>query len=155
MDSAMTDYEQDIHANIAKFGCSVTSVADPDEKEPPFSYSIGIARTCHAPEVIVVGLNAKLGHWLVNEYNGRVQAGERFIPGSLYGGFLEGFEVQFVPVDREHRAEYMRSATWLHGGPDFEALQLLWPSTGGLWPWDPDAGEWLRAQQPLLEAVSG
>lgn len=149
----MNDYEQSIHKHIADCGCSVTSVFDPDDKEPPFSYSISIAQSSQAPELIVVGLRPELGHRLVNTYNRRVRAGERFAPGILYAGFLEGFEVQFGLVDRQHRAEYMRSATWLHGGPDFEALQLLWPSTSGVWPWDAEASEWLRANQPLLGAL--
>jgi hypothetical protein len=146
----MNDYEQSLQAHMAKCGCSVTSVFDPDGNEPDFSYSIGIGQSSKAPDLIVVGLKREIGHWLVNEYNRRVQAGERFSPGVLYDGFLEGFAVQFTPVDPPHRAGYMRSAVWLYGGSDFEALQLLWPSTRGLWPWDPEAGEWFKANQPLL-----
>ena len=146
----MEDYERNIHTHIEEHGCSVTSVFDPEGSEPPFSYSIGIAKTAMAPELIVVGLKPEMGHWLVNEYNRRVKAGESFVPGVLYLGFLEGFSVQFRPVARKHREEYMRSATWLHGGPDFEALQLIWPSTTGVWPWAPEASEWFRANQPLL-----
>ena len=92
-----------------------------------------------------------MGHWLVNEYNRRVAAGEEFSTGVLYVGFLDGFAVQFGRVSRTHRQEYMRSAIWLHGGPDFEALQLIWPTTTGVWPWDPEASEWFRSNQPLLE----
>ncbi|MBD7987445.1 DUF4262 domain-containing protein [Luteimonas sp. Sa2BVA3] len=150
----MEEYERNIHSHIEEHGCSVTSVFDAKGDEPPFAYSIGIAKTAMAPELIVVGLKREIGHWLVNEYNRRVKAGERFVPGVLYLGFLEGFAVQFGPVAREHREEYMRSATWLHGGPDFEALQLIWPSTAGVWPWDQHASEWFRANQPLLTGDS-
>ena len=96
----MEEYERNILRHIESHGCSVTSVFDPDENEPPFSYSIGIARSCGAPEVIVVGLSSKLSHWMVNEYNRRCRAGERFQPGVLYLGFLEGFAVQFGPCRR-------------------------------------------------------
>ena len=150
----MEDYERNILKNIEEYGCSVTSVFDPKENDPPFSYSIGIAKSSGAPEVIVVGLKPEMGHWLVNEYNDRVRKGERFAPGVLYLGFLEGFAVQFGPVSREHREEYMRSATWLHGGPDFEAVQLIWPSTSGVWPWEPAAGEWFSSNQPILAGES-
>ena len=146
----MEEYERNILKHINEHGCSVTSVFDPEGDEPPFSYSIGIARTAAAPELIVVGLKPEIGHWLVNEYNIRVRAGERFVPGVLYLGFLKGFAVQFGPVARKYRKEYMRSATWLHDGADYEALQLIWPSTAGLWPWDPEANEWFRTNQPLL-----
>ncbi len=146
----MEEYERNILQHIEDHGCSVTSVFDPDEKEPAFSYSIGIARSSGAPEIIVVGLSPKLSHWMINEYNRRCQAGERFQPEVLYLGFLEGFAVQFCPVARQHRTEYMRSACWLHGGPEFEAIQLIWPTTSGVWPWEPEASEWFRSNQPLL-----
>lgn len=146
----MEQYEHNILKHIEEYGCSVTSVFDPKEEEPPFSYSIGIAKSSGAPELIVIGLNSKLSHWMVNEYNRRIKSGERFLPGVLYEGFLEGFAVQFGTVAREHRAEYMRSACWLHGGPDFDALQLIWPNTSGVWPWDADASDWFRSNQPLL-----
>jgi hypothetical protein len=146
----MNDYEGNIHRHIEEFGCSVTSVFDPDAKTPPFSYSIGVAKTTSQPELIVIGLRSELSHWIVNEYNRRAQTGEEFVPGKRYEGFLEGFDVQFGPVSREHRDEYMRSATWLHGSPDFSALQLIYPNTSGVWPWDDDADEWFRANQPIL-----
>ena len=41
----MEQYERNILQHIEEHGCSVTSVFDPDGKEPPFSYSIGIARS--------------------------------------------------------------------------------------------------------------
>lgn len=146
----MDEYERNIHAHIEKYGCSVTSVFDAKGDEPPFSYSIGIAKSAMAPELIVVGLKKDIGHWLVNEYHRRVKAGETFLPGTPYTGFLEGHAVRFGAVARDKREEYMRSATWLHGDSDFEALQLVWPSTEGVWPWDPEASEWFRSQQPLL-----
>lgn len=146
----MHDYERKILDHIEQFGCSVTSVFDPDDQNPPFSYSIGIARQTDAPELIIVGLESKLAHRLINEYNRRVIAGERFVPEVLDLGFLDGFAVQFRPVARAHREDYLRSACWLHDGPDFDALQLIWPSTSGVWPWDPAASDWLRANQPLL-----
>lgn len=150
----MDEYERNIHAHIEKHGCSVTSVFDAKGEEPPFSYSIGIATTTTAPELIVIGLNKDIGHWLINEYNRRVKAGESFVPGTLYSGFLEGHSIQFGVVARENRAHYMRSTYWLHGNADFDALQLIWPSVEGIWPWDPEASDWFRSQQPLLAGNS-
>jgi hypothetical protein len=115
-----------------------------------FSYSIGITKSCGAPEIIVVGLDENLGHWLVNEYNRRVSSGETFAFDRPYPGFLEGLEVRFGQVAEEHRKEYMRSTCWLYDGPTFEAVQLIWPNTSGIWPWDPEASEQFRASQPIL-----
>src|SRR5687768_9695226 len=111
----MGEYERNILRNIEEYGCSVTSVFDPDGKEPPFSYSIGITKSCGAPELIVLGLKPETGHWLVNEYRRRVGEGETFVPGVLYLGFLDGFAVRFAPVPAESRDKFMRSTCWLYG----------------------------------------
>jgi len=79
--------------------------------------------------------------------------GEWFQSGVFYLGVLDGFAFQFCAVAPEHRSEYMRSACWLHGDPEFAALQLIWPSTSGVWPWDPEASDWFRTNQPLLAGV--
>ena len=146
----MDQYESNVLRHIEEFGCSVTSVFDPDGKHPRFTYSIGITKSCDAPELIVIGLNAELGKWIVNEYYRRSSAGENFSPDVLYLGFLDGFAVKFSPVPRTQREDYMRSTCWLYGGSDFEALQLVWPGTDGIWPYDPNASEWLRMNQPIL-----
>jgi hypothetical protein len=73
--------------DINTYGCHVISVLEDDE-HPPFTYSIGIEQTTGKPEMIVAGLKRELAHWMINEYNSRVRAGERFAPGQrgLEGG---------------------------------------------------------------------
>ncbi len=146
----MNEYEKNILDHIDKHGCSVTSVFDPDEEDPPFTYSIGITESYGAPEIIIVGLKKDISHWMVNEYKRRVSEGEAFVFNVPYLGFLEGFAVCFGLVIEEHKKEYMRSTCWLYQNSDFEALQLIWPNTSGVWPWDTNASEWFRANQPLL-----
>jgi hypothetical protein len=146
----MNEYEKNILANIEEFGCSVTSVVDPAGKKATFSYSIGIARSCGAPELIVVGLGADMGHWLVNEFCRRARGGESFDTEHAYSDFLEGYDVRFVQVAEIHRREYMRSACWLHDGADFLALQMVYPDRAGNWPWESEATAGFRVQQPIL-----
>ena len=147
--------EQRILDDIEQFGCHVTSVFDPEQVEPSFSYSIGLTRSLSIPEVIVVGVRPDLGQSLVNSYMDRARAGESFIPGVPYLGFLSGFPVYFRPVLETHRKGYMLSATWLYGGTDYEALQIIYPTTEGVWPWDQGASDWFRTNQPLLDGVAG
>ena len=146
----MKQAEQEILDHIERFDCHVTSVFDPDGIEPTFSYSIGLRKKFGVPEVIVVGLEPELGHALVNEYRDRVRAGERFEPGVPYSGFLDGFSVYLEPVIKKHRKGYMLSACWLYGGSDFEAVQIVYPTTSGVWPWEPEASDWFRNNQPML-----
>jgi len=133
--------------DIETYGCHVLHVLEENEL-PRFSYSLGIQRLSRAPEIVVVGLKRPLAHWVVNEYNRRVRAGESFLPGVLYSGFLEGFDVRFEAVERQHYREYFGWARWLYDGDKFDVVQLIYPSTSGVWPWDGDAE--FTAFQPLL-----
>jgi hypothetical protein len=69
---------------------------------PRFSYSIGVEKTSGQPEIIVTGLKQELAHWIINEYNNRIKNDEVFMPGKFYGGFLEGLEVTFKEVQKNH-----------------------------------------------------
>ncbi|MEP1445115.1 MAG: hypothetical protein ABJK37_03245 [Paraglaciecola sp.] len=35
-------------------------------------------------------------------------------------------------------------------GDDFDVLQMIWPTTDGLWPWFNDTSEFYRWAQPIL-----
>jgi hypothetical protein len=138
--------------DIERHGCHVVLVRE-DGDLPPFAYSVGIQRTTGAPEIVVLGLAQELAHWLVNEAHRRQAAGERFAEGAEQQDFLGGgFAVRFHRVAREHYREHFGWNRWLYGGDDFEVLQLVYPSTQGVWPCDPAAPAAFRARQPLLFA---
>jgi hypothetical protein len=139
--------EQKALADIDKYGCHVVHVAAEDEL-PPFSYSVGIQRSSGAPEVVVVGLKQPIAHFVVNEYNRRVQVGQSFHPGETYSGFLEGFLVGFELVEEEFYREHFGWNLWLYNGPSFKVLQVVYPTTNGVWPWNATDG--FRTWQPLL-----
>ena len=151
----MDESERKTLADIEQYGCSVMHVHDPDERLPPFSYSVGVSKSSGAPELVVVGLKQPLAHFIVNEYNRRVRAGKLFQVGHRYEGFIEGFEVLVVPVQREHYREYFGYNLWLYQGASFDVLQLVYPNTSGVWPWQSAADEWFKARQPLLGNIEG
>jgi hypothetical protein len=141
--------EEKALADIERYGCHVIHVLE-DEEGPPFSYSVGVQKTSGAPEVIVIGLKQPIAHFVVNEYNARVRAGERFAPGRRYGGFLERFDVQFEVVASDRFDEYLGWNRWLYNGNTFEVLQIIYPTTEGIWPWEGRASDWFRRRQPIL-----
>lgn len=136
-------------ADIEVYGCHVVQVLE-DAEGPRFSYSVGIQKTSGAPEVMVIGLNEPVAHFVVNEYNSRVRAGERFAAGCRYDGFLVGFKVQFEVVTPEYFDEYLGWNKWFYQGADFDVLQIIYPTTDGVWPWEAAASEWFRQRQPIL-----
>jgi hypothetical protein len=47
-----------------------------------------------------IGLKEPIAHFIVNEYNRCVRAGEVFLPGACYAGFIEGFERRVKRVEK-------------------------------------------------------
>jgi len=149
----MDESDRKLLENIEKFGCTVMHIAEEDEL-PPFSYSVGIQKTSGAPEVIVIGLKREMAHFVVNEYNKRVREGEKFALGKRYAGFLDDFDMEVSEVHRSHYKEYFGYSLWFYEGPNFDVVQLVFPTTSGVWPWEPEASEWFRARQPILSKPS-
>lgn len=139
--------------DIHEYGCHVISVFDPDEVIPYFSYSVGIQETSGVPDAIVVGLKPNIGGFMVNEYNRQVKAGTRFQRGVLYPGFLEGFEVYIEPAQRKLLTEYTLGCDRYYQDKEYSVVQIIWPSTAGVWPWQKNASEWLKSNQPMFGRV--
>ena len=143
--------EQTALDNIAKHGCHILHILEEGDY-PRFTYSIGIQRQTGQPELIVTGLKRELAIWVVNEYSRRVAEGEVFRPDELYDGFIGNFQVTFKEVEKQHYREYFGWARWLYRGDDFRVLQLIYPSTSGVWPWDANATEDYKWFLPKLYA---
>jgi Domain of unknown function (DUF4262) len=137
--------------DIQQHGCHIIYVMAEDDL-PPFAYTIGIQRTSHAPELIVIGLKQPIACFVLNEYNRRIRQGEKFNDGQMSGGFLEGFECQFQTVHRTHYPEYLGWAQWLYKREEFDTLQIVYPNTSGVWPWQNEADECFKSWQPILSA---
>ena len=140
--------------DIEKYGCHVVGVMAEDDL-PPFAYSVGIQQKTTKPELIVIGLKHELAHSIINDYNQRVVSGEVFEPGKRYAGFIEGFECELRVVHSSHYKEHLGYCHWLYHGWHFKVLQLIYPTTTGVWPWQPEATEWFRTRQPLLDTPHG
>lgn len=144
------DGDQRTKDDIAKYGCSVMHVFDPEGDLPPFAYSIGIQRETGAPEVVVVGLKRPMAHSVINEYNSRVCDGEIFEVGKYYSGFLEGFDICIGAVPLSVYDDYLGQDIGFYGGRDFQAVQVIYPTTKGVWPWTNEAPESFLQWQPVL-----
>ena len=80
-----------------------------------------------------------------------VKEGEIFELQKFYSDFLEGFEVTFIEVAKEHYKEHFGWGYWYNKGDDFKMWQLVYPSTSGVWPWDPEASDDFTWFEPLLK----
>jgi len=145
----MDEYEQKAIDDIEKYGCHILHVME-DEENPRFTYSIGIEKSTGKPDLIIYGLKNEVAQWLINEYNNRIRNGEVFEPSKLYGGFLDGFDIAFIEVEKKHYKEHFGWGLWYNKDENFKMLQLVYPSTLGVWPWDKEAPEDFTWFQPLL-----
>ena len=147
----MNEAEKKCLDDIEKYGCHVIHVLA-EGGLPPFSYSVGIERTTRCPEVIIIGLRDELAQFMINEYCARVRAGEALSVGQRASGLLDGFDCEIREVSASHYQEYVGWNLWLYGGPKFRLVQLVYPSTTGVWPWNEDSDAAFRAWQPVLES---
>jgi hypothetical protein len=137
-------------ADIENYGLHVISVMEEDE-HPPFVYSIGIEQSLGMPELIVIGLKSSVACSAVNECYRQMKERGAIAPGARIAGLLGGdFECVIGEASSEQVADYMLWASWLYKGRPFRAYQIIWPSTTGVFPWEPGASDWLIARQPLL-----
>lgn len=145
----MNEAEKKIVADIEEFGCHITSVFDSTGESPSFTYSTGISKSLDAAELIIIGLPNKLASSVVNNYMRRIREGEKFEVEKFYPDFLANFDITFGSVSAKSKEEFLLSSCWFYE-KKFEALQLVFPNTSGVWPWDAKADEDFHAIQPCL-----
>jgi hypothetical protein len=152
----LSDHEQRIVADVEQHGWYCSAVYDPDQNDPDFAYSVGFTETLAAPEFIVFGLPLKLMHSMLWTVFRQIKGGVTISDGSRWSGLVEGFDCVARPVHPTNlKREYLNSAMWFWGNPAEKGLlpvfQLVWPgSADGLFPWDEDCADSVRALQPPL-----
>jgi len=135
---------RDLRRVVDRFGWAVLHGGGGAPGDPRYSYTVGLSAWEH-PEVIVVGLPFPAGEKYLNLVGEAVRAGARFSPGVVTTALTDADSpVVFLPVTEVER---LSVAEQFSGS--VEALQLVWPDSTGLLPWQsghrnpPDA-------QPLL-----
>ena len=122
-----------------------------DDQVPPFAFSIGLYQNFNHPEVIIIGLKPDLMKHMVSWIGEDVKKGLTFEPEKEYADLLEGFNCRFRLVAKRHYDEYLGTAMWFYKGSDFAAIQCVWPTTKGYFPWDKKYPRDLTEWQPLLD----
>ncbi len=150
MHEELDEHEQKAIDNIEEYGCHVMHVFGEDL--PRFTYSVGIFGKTNQPEIIVMGLKKDVAHIIVNDYNDFVRDGKIFEPGKYYSEFLNGYDVTFIEVTKEHYKEHFGWDIWHYDGTSFPVLQLIYPDKSGIWPWNDKASDDFKWFQPVLGA---
>jgi uncharacterized protein DUF4262 len=140
-------------ARIAEHDYTMISVAGERRGggwTPGFTYSIGLWTFRRAPEVVVVGAPYGCASAMIEAYAAQAAAGRLFTAGGRYDYLVGGGPVVLERVSPSHYEKWFARAFHLYPDGRFPALQILWPDTRGMWPWD---GGWQLSNvepQPLL-----
>ena len=137
--------------NIENFGCHLTLI-EADNYMPAFVYSIGLFKKFGHPEIICFGLNIDVMASIINHACDLIKNGEILITDKSYRGFLEGFPIQFIYVNKEYYQNYVGYAGLFYNQTfDFPLLQLVWTDKQNNFPWERDFNSNWKFKQPLLD----
>ena len=148
-EASLNDAEKNIVAKIREHGWFCTSVIA-EEGYLGFSYTTGFWKSLGAPEIVVFSLPSETAHDLLwNAY--RYIKDMSFLPiGSRTSVLAERFDLTFLPVRREEYQNYILSSRWFYGSEDFPCIQMIWPDTANLFPWQSGFDSRFAADQPDL-----
>lgn len=143
--------EQDerVLADVQKFGWHVAKIPE-HESTPGWAYSIGLCHSFDHPEIVVFGLELDMMHELINHMGARVRNGASFAAGTRTDQVLEGYECALQAVHPAWFPPFLGYANWFNRGPEFPAVQCVWPDRSGRLPDEPGFDPALVALQPLL-----
>lgn len=148
------DEDRQMLSNVQEYGCHIVLVEHAPDTEPalpPFAYSIGLYSNFGHPEIVVHGLpNHDLVAYMINHTCDLAREGNGLVSGVRYDDFLVGFQVETSDVHPSHYRELFGYGLWYYKGQLFPVLQLVFPTTQGVWPWDEDASEDFLYVQPVL-----
>jgi hypothetical protein len=146
-----TEAKQTILDNIEKYGCHL-ALLEADNYLPAFVYSIGLFKKFGHPELICFGLKTDVMASIINHAADLIKNGEALTPNKEYSSFLEGYNIQFLKVDKDYYQNYVGYAGWFYDSTfDFPLLQLVWPDKEHNFPWDKEFNaDWIF-KQPLLD----
>jgi len=146
----MDNVESKIHADVKEYGWHLIGVLE-DSEGPSFAYSIGLQKTFGHSEILILGLDIKIMHQMINGMANRVKVGVQFVCGQRDPGILAGYDCLIGEVEAKFFKSYLGRAIDFYGGYNFQALQCLWPDRHGLFPSDPHFSESLQKKQALME----
>lgn len=127
----------------------VVKVLDTDDT-PGWAYSVGLYKNFNHPEIVVFGLDDEVMHYLINTVGEGVRLGKSFAVDGMYPDLIDAYSCTFKPVNQVWYYDFLGYANWFYQGPNYPALQCIWPDKNSLFPWDPDFNpNWVWAQ-PLL-----
>ncbi len=137
---------------VAKSGYSCAGGPEPDG--PGFGYSIGFWESAKAPEVILFGMPPELAQDVLFEVYRALRKGELTLADQVRWAEEPTLAFRAVHPTQIRRAHF-NAAIWYRnhrgvGRGGLEAVQLVWPDTHGVFPWEEGYDTSYRPRQTEL-----
>lgn len=117
------------------------------EDQPAFAYTVGLPHRTGHPELVMTGLPFEVMHPVLNDLSRRVLAGFPLAAGDLAEGALARVPLLVEEMSPAGIAESVTWSRWFHRR-DVDALQVVWPSTLGVFAWQQGGDAQLDVVQP-------
>jgi len=145
----MPEMQAVIEENIRQFGWHAQCVFG-DGTWPEFAYSIGWGINDDWPEVIVIGQRQEVAHGMLRRIR---DADKRPDHDQTRTDILDGFACKFMRADVSWYPFLFGAAIDYYMDrslPPFRAMQCVWPTTSGIFPWDQNAPQGFDQAQSLV-----
>ena len=108
--------EQDTLRHVREHGCSIINIPwDGNEKEPPFSFSVGLFANYNNPELILFGMVGEKASAIINEVRHHVANGRKFVAGEISDEIPnDDYKVCFSQVPLTAYPFYLGWALWFY-----------------------------------------
>ncbi len=145
----LDDSDRKLISDVEKYGCHIIHVSE-SSGIPGWSYTIGVYETLKRPELIVIGLDPDLSHFVVNEVVRLMKEGKVFKNSDREPELLNQVVCEFRTPEQRWAAHVMNCASWFYGEDQFPVLQCIYPDLSNHFPWDPGFDSSWQERQPLL-----
>jgi len=129
----LDEHDQRFVGLIREHGWARTNVFE-DDAGPGFNYTTGFQVTLGHPEIVVFDWQSELAATVLWDIYRAVEAGRAPAIGTPTDEFTSRPLVP-LPVSVTHYREYLGWNCWFYNGDDFECLQLVWPDSADIFPW--------------------
>jgi hypothetical protein len=136
-------------AHVRKTGWTSIGIM-PGTKTPGWAFSVGLWHSYRAPEVSLFGLLLPDMQQRINRAGRLIRDNKPFGIDIEIDGILDAQPVVAKPVHPGWYAALFGFAVGFYRGAVPPFVQLVWPDSHGLFPWQPGCGLRCRTVQPRL-----
>ncbi len=138
---------QALRDRIDRHGWTVLEVV-PDASGPVFYYTVGLTAR-GLPELLIFGLDPATGQKVLENLADRLVHGLVPADGTLVDDVLRNVPVALRDMRQLKAETHLRYANEFFPGA-VRAMQVIWPDTAGVFPWQQDFDKTMAVYQRLL-----